>query len=64
MKNNAELLNKIAVYTVEAQKQAKVIFPEHLSHDVIQNGLRSGKYRRATFQVAAVIQFFQYRRFF
>ncbi|VDN17785.1 unnamed protein product [Gongylonema pulchrum] len=39
-------------YVEEADSRGRILFPEHLPHDVIQNGIRSGKYKKAAFQVS------------
>lgn len=51
MGDNADLLNKIAIYNSEAENHSKLLFPEHYSHEVIQDGIHSGKFKKATFQV-------------
>ncbi|KHN71817.1 putative exosome complex exonuclease RRP44 [Toxocara canis] len=52
MEDNADLLDKIFAYENEADGQGRTMFPEHLSHEQLQNGIRSGKYMKGTFQVS------------
>ncbi|VDN53911.1 unnamed protein product [Dracunculus medinensis] len=52
MGDNADLLNKIAIYNSEAENHSKLLFPEHYSHEVIQDGIHSGKFKKATFQIS------------
>ncbi|KAL3995653.1 RNB domain family protein [Acanthocheilonema viteae] len=52
MKDNADLLNKLAAYSAESEDRTRILFPEYLAHDIIQNGIRSGKFKKATFQVS------------
>ncbi|VDK85731.1 unnamed protein product [Litomosoides sigmodontis] len=52
MKDNVDLLNKLAVYNAESEGRGRILFPEYLTHDIIQNGIRNGNFKKATFQVS------------
>lgn len=52
MKDNTDLLEKLAVYNAENEGRGRILFPEYLAHDLIQNGIRTGKFKKATFQVS------------
>ncbi|VDK73247.1 unnamed protein product, partial [Anisakis simplex] len=52
MDNNAELLDKISAYEHEMEGQGRMMFPEHLSYEQIQSGIKSGKYKKGNFQVS------------
>nr|CDQ04480.1 Bm1955, isoform c [Brugia malayi] len=52
MEDNTDLLDKLAVYNAECDARGRILFPEYLAHDMIQNGIRSGKFKKATFQVS------------
>lgn len=52
MEDNADLLDKVCAYENDAEGQGHMMFPEHLSHEELQNGIRSGRYMKATFQVS------------
>uniref|UniRef100_A0A0R3RRV1 Protein DIS3 homolog n=1 Tax=Elaeophora elaphi TaxID=1147741 RepID=A0A0R3RRV1_9BILA len=52
MEDNADLLDKLTVYSSESEGRGRVLFPEYLAHDVVQNGIRNGKFKKATFQVS------------
>ncbi|MFH4974380.1 hypothetical protein AB6A40_001089 [Gnathostoma spinigerum] len=52
IEDNADLLDKISGYESGANKEKHELFDEHLSLDEIQAGLRSGKYKKGTFQVS------------
>lgn len=51
MEDKDDLLDKLAIYSVESEGRGRILFPEYLAHDVIQNGIRNGKFKKATFQV-------------
>lgn len=55
MEDNADLLDKVCAYENDAEGQGHMMFPEHLSHEELQNGIRSGRYMKATFQVIILI---------
>ncbi|VDM94857.1 unnamed protein product, partial [Onchocerca ochengi] len=52
MEDNADLLDKLAVYNAESENRGRILFPEYLAHDLIQNGIRNGKFKKAVFQVS------------
>ncbi|MCP9263660.1 Exosome complex exonuclease RRP44 [Dirofilaria immitis] len=52
MKDNTDLLDKLAVYNAESENRGRILFPEYLTHDLIQDGIRNGKFKKATFQVS------------
>lgn len=60
MKDNADLLDKLAVYNAESEGRGRILFPEYLAQDMIQNGIRNGKFKKAIFQVCVdcFIEFF------
>ncbi|VDN03336.1 unnamed protein product [Thelazia callipaeda] len=52
MEGNEHLLDKITVYNMEADSRNRILFPEHLSPEEIQDGIESGKFKRAMFHVS------------
>ncbi|CAG9539925.1 unnamed protein product [Cercopithifilaria johnstoni] len=52
MKDNSDLLDKLAIYSAESESRGRILFSEYLAHDIIQNGIRNGRFKKSTFQVS------------
>ncbi|TKR80691.1 hypothetical protein L596_014723 [Steinernema carpocapsae] len=52
MENNSVLLDKLSAYDQSFEKNARIIYPEHLTQEQINAGLQSGRFCKGTFNVS------------
>uniref|UniRef100_A0A1I8ATB4 Protein DIS3 homolog n=1 Tax=Steinernema glaseri TaxID=37863 RepID=A0A1I8ATB4_9BILA len=52
MEDNADLLDKLSAYDQSFERNAKMIYPEHLTQEEITAGLLNGRFCKGTFNVS------------
>lgn len=51
MTGNEDLLDKVCAYETDSGNTGRMFFAEHLSQTEMQDGIRTGKYKKGVFQV-------------